>query len=257
MRKPPLPKEHGAWGILLGAFFSVVAITGKFNFNLVLFLIAIVLFYFSRHIFLQIWRVKSSSSDWIWFFIFVVFGWGFLITLAILANYWLVVPISFFMALFLLIEILLIRAKKQRSFPAQMIGTIGLTSIAPLSFMLLQKKILWEAGFIWMINILFFCSGILYVRYQIALMKKNTTENAELNKYRISVICYHFLLLIILLIVAVYNKFYPGLVLAFIPTILQATTAITNQFTIKTIKRLGWLEIAHTLVFVIILGCVL
>jgi hypothetical protein len=158
------------------------------------------------------------------------------------------------MAFFLLIEILLIRARKQRSFLAQMIGTIGLTSIAPLSLILLQKEFLLEAGFIWIINILFFFSGILYVRYQIALMKNNTKENSELNKYRISVLSYHFLLLFILLSISISNRFYNDLIFAFIPTILQAATAITNQFRVKTIKRLGWLEMTHTLVFVIILG---
>ena len=197
MNKPPFPKEHGAWGILLGSFLSVVAMTKTFTVSLFLFLTAIVLFYFSRNLFLQIWRDKSNLSNWIWFFIFVLLGWGFLITSVFLANFWLIIPLSLLMAIFLLIEILLIHAKKQRSFFAQLIGTIGLTSIAPLSFILLQKQVLLEAILIWIINILFFCSEILYVRYQIALMKKRVSEYSELNKYRISVICYHFLLLII------------------------------------------------------------
>lgn len=118
MRKPPFPKEHGAWGILLGSFFSVIAITEKYNLSLFLFLIAIMLFYFSRHIFLLIWRAKRGLSDWVWFLIFIVLGWGFLMTAAFLANFWLILPFSMVMAIFLLLEILFIRAKKQRSFLA-------------------------------------------------------------------------------------------------------------------------------------------
>lgn len=249
-----LPKEHGAWGLLVGAFFSVVAITGKLNLSMIFFLIAVVLFYFSRYIFLLILRSQSSFFEWTLFLIFAAAGWLFLSAAAWFAVYWLILPFSSVMALFLLAEIILIRAKKQRSFLAQVIGTIGLTSVAPLTFILFSGEITRFVAFIWLINALFFGSGILYVRYQIARMKQDFSQYPEFHRFRAGVICYHFSLLLVLLFVALSFNSYAGLLAAFTPAILQGATAVNLHFKIKTVKKLGWLEMAHTLLFVVLLA---
>ncbi len=249
-----LPKEHGAWGLLTGSFFSVVAITGKLNGSMLLFLLAVVLFYFSRHIFLHLLHAKLSFSAWLPFFTFAAAGWLLLCAAARLADYWLILPLSLVMALFLLAEIILIRAKKQRSFLAQSIGTVGLTSVAPFTFILFYGEITRFAAFLWLINILFFGSGILYVRYQIARMKQNYINNTEFHHFRAGVICYHFLLLVILLFVALSYNNYAGLLIAFAPAVLQAATAVNSRFKIKTVKKLGWLEMVHTLLFIALLA---
>lgn len=88
-------------------------------------------------------------------------------------------------------------------------------------------------------------------------MKNSAHRNKKPNQYRTVVICSHFLLLIILLVIALTVNFYARLLIAFMPTIVQASTALSNKFQLKTIKRLGWLEIAHTFVFILILAIVL
>lgn len=250
---PPIPKEHGAWGILIGSFLSVIAITHTLSISQLLFFTSVVLFYFSRHTFLIIIKTKKESIEKDWFIAFSIVGWLFLIGTLLLSKYYFIVLWSLIFPLFFITEIWLLRQRKKATFFAQLLGTIGLTLIAPLSFLLYNKSLSIEAGYLWLINILFFTSGILFVRFQIAGMKKNFKQSGY-GRYKAAMICYHFSLLLILFLIAIIFNYFFGLLIVFIPILIQAIMSIMGKTKFKNLKKVGWLEIAQTIFFVILLS---
>ncbi|NIU01314.1 MAG: hypothetical protein GWN01_10430, partial [Nitrosopumilaceae archaeon] len=97
---PPTPKEHGAWGILFGSFFSVIGITHIFLLSQLLLVVSISLFYFSRQPFLSIIKSRSrKNKKWVssqtrWFLIFSGLGWLFLFASVYLSQYYLIISWS-------------------------------------------------------------------------------------------------------------------------------------------------------------------
>lgn len=259
-QSPPLPNEHGAWGILLGAFFSVTAVTHTLLVSQLLFLSAVILFYLSRQPFLLIMKSRVMVKgkylpEWTrWFFILAALGWIFLSAAVYTSGYPMLIMWSMILPFFSLLEIGFIRKRKQRGFIAQLMGTLGLTSIAALSMLLFYQNITTTVMYVWIINILFFTSGIIFVRYQIAAMKKREANRKEIKTYKAAMICYHFGLLIILFLIALtFGKFF-GLLIAFTPAIVQSAISISGKFRFSSLKTVGWLEIAQTVCFVILLS---
>jgi len=251
---PPIPREHGAWGILIGSFLSVIAITHTVLFSQLFFLLAIAAFYLARHSFLLVLKSGDIKSRAGWFITFTIIGWIFLAGAAISAQYFQIIIWSSLLLIFLLLEIWLIRHRKQASFSAQLAGTVGLTAIAPLSLMLYQKDFTSFFIFTWVINILFFTSGILFVRYQISAMKENASKRSDFKKYKAAMICYHFTLLILLFLSVLYFDKFWGLFIAFVPILAQSFIAILVKLNFRNLRVVGWLEIAQTLCFIALLA---
>ena len=246
---PPFPKEHGAWGILIGAFLSVIAYTKAVSLSQICLLFSIVLFYIARASFLNILRGKNKHREGFWFFVFAGLGWLGMLLTAYLAQYWEILGWSLIMLPFLGAEVLLIKFRKQMSLLAQLIGTIGLSMIAPLTMLLYQQKVTFSAGFIWLIDALFFTSGILFVRYQIAIMK----QTSDYMRYQISIIIYHIGLLLFLFWLHFTNEAYSGWLLVFTPMLLQTFYFLISKLQFRSLRTVGWLQIGHTLVFIILL----
>lgn len=247
---PSFPREHGAWGILLGAFFSVTAFTGSLTLSQFWLLLSFVTFYISRPSFLSIIRGRYTGNDVWWFVLLALLGWVFLFLSALFAHYPAIIPASLMLLPFLLLEILLIRKRKQTTFAAQLLGTLGLTTIAPLSLLLYQKDFSPLIGFAWLINILFFTSGILFVRYQIAALHKTS----QLRQYKMGMIFFHLTLLLFLISLGLVNREFTGLFYVFIPVFFQATVFLFSRITLKSLRLVGWMQIGQTLVFVLLLS---
>lgn len=155
---------------------------------------------------------------------------------------------------FLLLEIAFMKRRKQKTFFAQLMGVMGLTFLAPLALLLYQQHSSFAIIYLWLINIVFFTSGILFVRYQIASMQSKSPSNSEFRKYKSAMICYHFCLLIILFLIVSYYSNLWGLVVAFIPTLAQAAISVVGRLKFRSLKTAGWLQIAQSVFFVVLLA---
>jgi len=251
-RKPtiPFPREHGAWGILYGAYFAALAISNQFSVSTLLFIFSITLFYMARQPMLNLFRKKDRPFNLKWFFIFSLSGGIFLLLTAYVTHYWSIIGYTLIMAVFFLIELWLIRNRKQMTFGAQLTGTIGLTIVAPLTLILLQKQVSPIAILLWLISILFFTSGLLFVRYQIALTTKNKRAITDKKRYRTAIILYHLLLFIFLIGLPFVENISGRLILAFLPLLVHIGLSLSNRVVFSSLKTVGWLEILQTIIFV-------
>lgn len=255
LSKPPLPREHGAWGILFGAFLSAVAFTKTLLPAQALLLLSFIFFYLARHVFLGFRRATGDASARIWL---VIFGASGLICLGLSARlqaFPQIIIFSAVLAAFFLAELLLIRRRKQMSFLAQFIGTVALTAIAPLTIILQQTRITGQAAFLWLLNIVFFSSGLLYVRYQI-LLKANISKQREQHRYQRALIWYHASLLLFPICLSILSHNYRALVVVFLPSVFQGFYSVATRKQIESLKRVGWLQIGQTIAFVLLLALV-
>ncbi len=111
LRPPSFPREHGAWGILFGAFFSIFAFTGKIEISQLLLLFSFVIFYIARSSFLRIIRGKYTRQDIWWFLSLGMSGWLLLLLCAFLSNYPTIIPASLILLPFLFTEIFMLRKR--------------------------------------------------------------------------------------------------------------------------------------------------
>jgi hypothetical protein len=245
---PTWPKEHGAWGILLGSFFTASVWAGGFDLAAILLLLSFTSFYFFHPVFLLILYGKARSADWLWGGMFLALGWGLLLIAG--ATYRPIVPLSLIMAVFLLLEALLIRHRRHRTLPAQLIGTVGLTVIAPLTVILSGRALVLAAGFVWLLVVLFFSSGILFARFQISKLAGSVRRTPAFRRGRAGLLIFHLLLagaLTACFFASGRQQLWP---VAFIPTILISLAAVLDRFPDLSIKQTGWLIMIQTGLFI-------
>lgn len=250
---PPLPREHGAWGIIGGAFLAAIVYSKSINIPQVFLLVSILFFYISRVSFFNLIRGKRKQQEHLWFPVLAMVGWLSLLACAYFSQYWMILLWSLVMLPFLIIEILLVKKRKQMSFLAQLLGTIGLTTLTPLTLILHQQKLTAMAVFLWIIVSLFFISGILFVRYQISAMK----NTSDFRTYHLGMIIFHLSLLLFLFGLQFVTEDALTWIIAFTPMFLQNLYFLVTRSHIRSLRKIGWLQIGHMIIFLLVLTVML
>ncbi len=253
MKKDWIPREHGAWGMIGGAFLSVTAVHRTLTVPMVLFLLGFLALYLTRLAFQRFARGKWDSFDIQLIGILISIGLGFIFFATYLADYWsfpfwVLVLVPFFG-----IELLFIRIHKSNHFVPQLMGTIGLSFIAALTDGILHSQMTLEAMALWALNSLFFVAGITIVRQQIAARSDYKLGKGYLWGLRWSMVVYG--IWGALLLVNASPFLVTGWIVLF-PVMVEVFIFSLNRIVVKDLKTLGWLQIAQTGLFIVILSLV-
>ncbi len=257
-----IPKEHGAWAILLVPFF-----TGAFAkqnpgvpaFLLLICVISLYLlrgsieFYFSHQN-----KQKEQQIDLHLFYLYTSFILAlFFITTSVLLFYfkfWYLVQIGF-LALCLFVLYYLFFQKKISRINQQLMALLGLTLTAPAAYYVTSGK--WDSNVIllWVLNIIFFQLGLLYVHNKISLYKKRMEIIGIWGKLKfsknlitgwcISLAVFYFLFLTGLI--------RPAIFITLFPITVHIITGIFLDKKDLHIKRMGYSQVGEDILFLIIL----
>lgn len=249
---PVIPREHGAWGIFFGAFFSSVAVTGSCERPMVFLMLAMAIFYLIQPTFVLISRRKARRADVMWASFF--FAAGGLLLVGASSVYRTIVLWCAIVVLFAVTEMLFIRSKKRQTLAAQIVGAFGLSSIAPLSYMLFEREASWAAALLWIANGAFFMCGILFARFQISRLGSGTHSDSSFRREKRRLLSYHLALVVILLGVAAGSTFRITSTFVFFPAVGVSLLAGFGCFPRTTIRQTGWLIVAQTILFVALLA---
>lgn len=223
--KPPLPREHGAWGILLIPFATAIGVAGIWNWPVTLLLASILCFYVARTSWLKHnyrWTViLLAGSAACGLPLLVVWKFWWLIAFGAVA-----VPLAF--------------RKTERNVVMQLLAVAGLTLTAPAAWYVATGKLDYR---LWVLNALYFAGGVFYVKMHIA------TAIARQPSGRLPVMIYYGALIGVLM-------WWP-VGLAFVPVIVRAFVGALRVSPVLRIKRLGWTEVAHSLVWALLLVALL
>jgi len=138
---------------------------------------------------------------------------------------------------------------------AELVG-VGLLSLAgPVAWISARGRLDATGIKVWLLNLLFFLGGVLYVKYRVrsVLAHRAFRRLGERLAFAWPVFLYHFLLLAFLACWTVIDSISAAVVLAFLPGALRANSLLLQLGRRFHIRRLGWSEIAHSVLFAALL----
>jgi hypothetical protein len=254
--KPPMPREHGAWGILLIPFATAVGVTGVFDLKVALLLTSVLCFYIARTSYLRIVAALAKRGG---------LEGPRLTTAATAATRWLamllagcmvcVVPLMFvwhlwWLAAFGAVVAPLAFRKTERSVTMQLLAVCGLTLTAPAAWYTATGHLGTPALLLWLLNMLYFAGGVFYVKMHVAAAMRRGGSKIRLGT---PVLVYYTALLCVLLALASSGVISFWVSLAYAPVVLRAFVGVGRLGPTLRIKRLGWTEVAYSLVYAVVL----
>jgi len=266
-----MPAEHGAWGILLVPLLCATTIAASWIPPLFLFVVCmLVLFLLGGSLEAQTprnrWKALLAPSH----LLLAAAGVGAGALLVAFYRRYELLSLGLVAALLYGIQRRLLRKHEQertekRSLPAELVGAALLTLTAPAAWIAARGSLFagppdasWDnlaAVKLWLLNLLFFLGGILYVKYRVRglLVHRKFRGTAQRLAFAWPVFLYYLLLAAFLITAAVLNRLPVTVLLAFTPGILRANRLAFQLGLRFPIRRLGWSEITHAAVFAALL----
>ncbi|MGA2371785.1 MAG: YwiC-like family protein [Candidatus Korobacteraceae bacterium] len=258
LRAMVVPREHGAWGMMLVplATGSVVAARTAVNGAalIILFVAAVSLFWLRTP--LESWLgtspIKAKTEQERPFVLRVILGVGLLAAVCVASLFWNghncgLLIIGSIAALAFAIQAVVKRLGRNGRMPAQMIGAIGLTSTAAAAYYVATGRLDRTAIALWLANWLFAADQIHFVQVRIHSSRAYTL-NEKLQPGL------GFLVGQIALIGAIFAAcrlgFFPAAIaFAFLPILLRGTIWFTRGRQTLDVHKLGLSELAQALLF--------
>jgi len=137
------------------------------------------------------------------------------------------------------------RRNAERSLLTELSGTAGLSLSAPVAWIAATGGLDSKGFLVWALNAAFFCCGILYVksRLRARLAVQRTGSMADVT------IASHFAVVLFVLALVWRGGIAPIILVPFALATLRAKWGLANSQKGFTLPRLGWSEVALSLVF--------
>jgi hypothetical protein len=267
-----MPAEHGAWGLLAVPFFSAAAVAGTGSSDewapLGLAGAAILSLFLLRG------SLEGAAS---WRAIFepahlALAAAGAAAGLALILHYerFLLLALAASGSFLYLIQRALVqqheegkainaeervRRQEKRSLAAELVGVAVLSHAAPAAWIAMRGRMDRTGVELWALNLLFFLGGVLYVKYRVRGLQAHRpfTGLCERVAFAWPVFLYH-LALAAFLAGWVLGESRPVLLfVAFVPGIFRACQLAVQLGRRFPIRRLGWSEVIHAVVFAALL----
>jgi hypothetical protein len=223
--RPPMPREHGAWGILLIPFATAVGVAGVWSLPVALLLASVLCFYVARTSYLK--------QDYWWTALLLAGSAACTLPLLLVWKLW-------WLATFGAVAAPLAFRKTERSVARQLLAVAGLTLTAPAAWYVATGKLDYR---LWLLNVLYFAGGVFYVKMHVAAAIQ---RNAGRLAVGWPVLAYYSALVVVAAL------WWP-VGLAFVPAIVRAFVGVARLSPTLRIRRLGWTEVAYSLIFGVLL----
>ena len=259
--RPIVPKEHGAWAVLFGAFVAGVGVAGRLAVPVMLLLGAVTFLAFANGPLALILRPAGGQTRpqerrrvIAWFAIYAAGAAGCLAPLFAVYRMTLLLPFGMAAVCFFALRAFLVRGGDDRSLPGELIGTAGLAMVGPTAHAVAVGDVERVGAILWLLLVLFFASGIFYVRMRIrVLLAQRKGAPAVSRQARWSCLVYHALLVVVVPSLAAASLIPWAMLLAFAPAIWRAAAGLRRRDAALNLKRLGWSEVGLTAAFVVLL----
>jgi hypothetical protein len=246
--KIPFTREHGAYGMAITTFVIGAGIGGNLKLWTLTTLLALILFIMAKFplsILLQGRNIDRAMKKQFVFWAFVFIHTGFLLALPLLKN--LQSNKLFFAVTIVLAHIILyflfVLVRKERTVLAEVAGISAICISGILGYLSSGGEDIKSAVLIWIIPLLYYTASIFKVR---SLILK---EEREFFK-RINLL-YPLFCSIIVLFMAVMNFVQYSVLLCLLPLVENILVNFKKERV--DIRRTGWIEVAKSAIFGIIL----
>jgi hypothetical protein len=257
MKTMVVPREHGAWGMLLVplATGAVVAAKVSINFSaLVLFVVAALSLFWLRtpvEAWLGTSAIKAHTRDERNYVLRMILGVGSLATVSVAGLLWsghtTLLAIGAIAAIAFAAQALVKKLGRKGRMPAQVIGAIGLTSTAAGAYYVTTGRLDRTAIALWLANWLFAGDQIHFVQVRIHASRA-TSADEKLN-HGLSFLMGQVGLIGVVVVACRFLLFPPAITLAFVPVLLRGTLWFVRGHQSLDVHKLGFSELRQALIF--------
>lgn len=255
------PKEHGSWAILLIPFIIGAKVGGGLEIKTLLFLISVLAIFLAYQPSTMIaksklWKSNEKLKDAInSLFIFLPPA---IIPSIVLLFYFKLYGLLVFGAIGIiafLIQLYLAKLNLDKTPGGQLFSMSMLVLTAPSAYYVQTGKFDALMVQLYLLNLIFFGSGIIYVRMKIsaiATKKEKFTLNEKLfiGRYNIA---YHILILFLLGVLFFKGSIGFLIIVGFLPVVIHS---IMGTFMLERkvkFKKLGWIETIYSILFAVMM----
>ncbi|HYL81945.1 MAG TPA: hypothetical protein VEU07_14095, partial [Candidatus Acidoferrum sp.] len=154
---------------------------------------------------------------------------------------------------FLLLRVLLVRGRDDRSLGGELMGTAGLTMVGPIAHAAASGEVRLVGVMLWLPLFLFFASGIFHVRSRVQAWLARRKGGASASSAFVTCLVYHVLLILLIPLLAILHVLPWPALLAFAPAVWRAAIGLWQDGLDLDLRRLGWSEVALSTTFVFLL----
>ena len=260
--RPILPREHGGWALLFTPIIATVIAVREISWGAVLFTaasLAAYLAYDPLSSLVQVFGKGGRESDasrrvWIWTSIYHALSGIFFVYLLIGGYRALWIFGVFGMFLFALNIFLAWAVPK--SVWRDLTAVIGLSLTCPGLYVVLRGGLDRQGFILWFLIVIFFAGSMVYVHTKIATLR--TRRNIIRMKERLTVgrgaMCIYGFACMIVLFFSTRSYMPVAGIFAFLPMTIHVVAGIIKLNERVNFRRLGFLLLAQSLLFGIILG---
>ncbi|WP_183040942.1 YwiC-like family protein [Salipaludibacillus neizhouensis] len=234
-----LPKEHGAWAMLIVPYLLGVLGT-SFSMWQILFFLGIFTVYCSSGPFLAYIRQPKLGAEVLPPILICGFI-GAVCVLPVLIKYPFLLLIIVLATPFFTLNIYFAKKKKERLFINDLSAIIGLSTLTLMAYYIGEQSVNLTAWVLFILSVLFFTASVLHVK---SLIRERKNRYFQMFNYS-----YHSLLLIMPLLFG-----FAGLSLLFVGSLLR-TVFFPRKTMLKPMK-IGMVEIITSILFVVLTGVV-
>lgn len=261
LRSLVIPREHGAWGMLLVPLATGAAValrTAAAPPTLLALIVATIAIFWVRtpiESWLGTGLLRPQSAEERNIVGKVVLSATALAALALIALFWggqnqQLLFLGIIAATSFAVQAALKKNRKTRTL-AQIVGALGLTVTAPAAYFVVSGQINRLALLLWLANWLFAVNQIQFVQLRIHSTRA-ADPMAKLARGRWFLLTQS--IVAVILLAACRTRILPGFVLlAFAPSLVRGLAWFFAAPQPLIVRRLGWTELAHNLAFEIIL----
>ena len=252
-----IPKEHGAWAVLLVPIIVVSGVVEAFNLNLLLLVGSALAMFMSHGPMQMILRNRLVDSLVIEKLREAKFSTGLFLLMSLmlatpllLQEFWLLAGFGFLAAASFFLSFFFSKGT-HKTIQSDLVAVFGLTLSAPSAYYVLEGTVDFLSLELWLLNFLFFGSSVFYVHMKITATKfrgseLSTTQKILLGKMNI---VYHVIVLAIITTLVALNYTEVLAIGAFAPILIHSIYGTIKLSTKVRFKRLGILLLGQSIVF--------
>ena len=256
-----LPREHGAWAMLLMPYAVGVAAAGWGGWASVLLLLSVLFLFISSRP-LEVAAQRGSDlpeilarrrQGMLRVALYLIGASASGLTLLFYFGLWYLVPIGAAASAFLAIQLLLRRRRLDRTWPARLVSIGALSATGPAAYYTATGVLNLHAAAIWLLVSLYSGASIFYVRLYYRLGGRDKRpETVARARAEIALILYLVVAVVLAAALSLLRWLPPLAAVGFAPLIAKSLWALRRRDERPSLKQLGLAEIGHTTLFALL-----
>ncbi len=255
----PLPKEHGSWVMLAVAFLAGAGAAGRLTPALLLYLVAFLAIFILRRPASLLLRGGPGASTpeerrllARWLVALAIAGGAAALGLLAL-GLWLMIPLGIAALALLAVDLRRAVRTARPTLASELAGAAGIALGAPGSYYAASGALDGTAFALWLLSALYFASGVFYIRMKARWVKEPPSSPAARWASGRDTVLYHAAALAVAAAASAAGYAPPLAWVSLLPVTARRLYATARGQRETDFRRLGYVETAHSLVFLALL----